>query len=224
MNGSIPRILAVCGPDRPELSGRAGGRPPLELLCKAFGFRAATYPVGSLIELTRTIGFIGNVAHLPGCEGTPLIVHVGIDGDSRGMRVGPDKAAWGRLNPMIAQLFADLESYAGPFVLVLAAAGASDTDLAGALDRHRESAAGHPRHLFATVASNSSRDDAMLAWSLFYAEARRIDFSARSLKDLPNLQRLQLRLQRLGLAIPSYYNDATAGPSACVPVGDAGRP
>ena len=213
VNKAIPRILAVCGPQSPELSSQADGQSPLGHLCKAFGHRVAAYAVGNLDELTRSIGFLGAIAYLPGQQPGPLVVHISVDGDSGGMEIGPDKAPWNRLTETLSKLFVDLESYADPIVLVLATRGAGETEFSGVLTQRGDPTTPFPRHRFRIVEQTPRWVDSMVLWSLFYGEVTEIDFSAHCLQGLPNLRRLDTRLQQLGLGSFSYFGTPTAPPS-----------
>ena len=210
MNKAIPRVLAVCGPGGPELSCQADGQWPLQHLCKAFGHQVAIYPVGNLNELTRTIRFLGAVAHLPKYRAGPLVLHVSIGGDSRGMEVGLDKAPWNKLTLTLSKLLIDLESYPEPIVLVLAARGAGETEFSGLLPQPCDSATRFPRHHFLIVEQADRWVDTMVFWSLFYGEVAEIDFTLQTLKGLPNLRRLDSRLQQLKFGKLSYFGAPVA--------------
>ena len=207
---AIPSVLAMGGPGCPELSNNSDGRAPLEHICKIFGYQVATYTVGNLNEFHRTIKFIGAIAHLSDRGEHPLVVHISFDGDLDAIEIGPDRANWKQLTPMISELFGDLESYPGPVVLVLAARGAAKTQLTGLLQQQVDAAAHLPRHVFLFVERVPRWIDTILAWSLFYAEATEIDFTAHSVVDLPGVRRLHLRLRRLGLGKPLYFGRCVA--------------
>lgn len=212
----MPRVLGVFGHHAPESSGKATGRAPLEHLCNAYGYKAATFAAGDLEELIRTIRYLGSAARLPECQGSPLLVHIGVCGDTDGMAVGPDKAPWNRLTESISGMLRDLESCKGPVVFVLAAGGASKTELTELFRQHGDAVAELPRHLFLTVERIPRWVDEMTVWSLFYAEAAEVDFTATSAQVQPGLRRLTSRLNRLTPAGLSYFGWPTTSCSARV--------
>ena len=216
MNNAMPRVLGVFGPDAPELSGKATGRAPLEHLCNAYGYKVDTFAAGKVEELIRTIEFLGGVARLPECQGSPLLLHISVCGDAHGMSVGPDKTPWNRLTQSISGMLQSLESHKGSIVLVLAARGASATELTELLRQHGDCAPESSRHLFLTVERIPRWVDAMTVWSLFYAEASEVDFTAHSAAVQLDLQRLASRLNRLEPAGLSYFGRPDAPRSARV--------
>lgn len=205
MNKAIPWVFAMGVPRNPDLSDIASEPVPLDHICRVFGYQVATYSVGNLNELNRTIKFIGAIARLPQCAASPLIVHISVDGDLHGMEIGSDRVSWDRLTLMISEMFADLESHSCPVVLVLAARGACATELNGLLRKQVDSSLHVPRHVFLFVEPQANRIDTFLAWCLFYAEATEVDFAAHSLANLPSMHRLRSRLQRLGLGEIRYF-------------------
>ncbi len=214
MNKAVPRVLAVGGPDSPELSNGSGGPPPLVHVGRLFGYRVCAYPVGDLQEFRRTMQFLGKFAHLPQFEGHPLLVHISVEGGEDGMAIGPDRTPWEQLTRMISDLCRDLEPCSGPVILALSARGADERELERLLRNHRDPAAHLPEHVFLFVHRVPWWVDTMLAWTHFYGKATEIDFTADSAAERHKVRRLQVHLLQLGFGKFQYFGWSTPG-SGC---------
>lgn len=205
-----PRVIAVGGPNSPELLSYRGGTP-LEHICRLFGYRPTTYRVDNLNALRRTIKFIGAVVRLSKFDGDPLVVHISVDGNPSGLEIGPDKASWGQLILMVSDLLRDLKSYSPPVILVLSACGARENDLTGLLLERGQSTASMPDHLFLFVQRGPRWTDLILGWAHFYGEATGI-FSAAGPDALAHgIRRLCSRMGRQGLGTPHYLPRNSTG-------------
>lgn len=205
MNNGIPAVLAVGGDNCPEFANSRGGTATLEHICGLFGYNVSAYSVRNLDELRRTIRFVGAVGRLPQFEANPLLVHVSVNGDADGMGIGRDRAAWDKFIPMILATVRDLKACSRPITVALSAPGANEEHLAELLSRHGDSATHPPDHMFLFVDRPPRRADTVFAWTHFYGEAAEMDFTAHSIADQPNAQRLRIRLRRLGMGKFRYF-------------------
>ena len=162
--------------------------------------------------LRRTIKFIGTLVRLPAFESDPLFVHISVDGDASSLKIGPDRAPWGQLTLMIANLFHGLESYSPPLILALSARGAQANEFTRLLLKYGRATPRMPDHMFLFFDRTPRWTDAVLAWAHFYGEATDIDFAADSVANASSVHNLRARMSRLGVGAPRYLSPATDYP------------
>ena len=172
----------------------------------SFGYKVAAYPVRNLDGLRRTIKFIGAVGRLPEFKADPILLHASVSGDTDGMEIGPDRVAWDQLASMILETVCDLKACSRPVTIALSAPGANAERLANLLSQHGDSVTHPPDHVFLFVHRLPRCADTIFAWTHFYREAREMDFTADSVADQPNAQRLRIRLRRLGMGRFRYFH------------------
>jgi len=223
MQTGMPVVLAAGGDDTPELATGQPGPAPLVQVGRLFGYRIAAYPARNLDELRRMIRFIGTVGRLPSFETEPVLVHVSVNGDTDGMGVGRDRAPWEQFASMIVETTQRLKTGPRPVTLALSAPGANADQLADLVSRHGNPETCPLDHMFLFVDRPRRATDAIFAWTHFYGEATEMDFTADSVEDHPNAQRLRIRMRRLGMGDLRYFPRVSAA-DACVAPATAGAP
>ena len=200
----MTRVLVVGGQDHPAPANGQAGPAPLEQICKLFGYRVKAYTVGNLAEFRWTLEFLPEVVRLPEFEGDQLLVHISISGDRAGMQIGPDRATWEQLVPVLSDLFRDLAPYPEPVTLVLSARGANEEVLTGLVRRNADEVAHPPEHLFLFVDRGQRWVDTIFAWTHFFGEATDIDFRGGGAMDPARVEALCTRIRQLGLGTLRY--------------------
>ena len=138
----------------------------------------------------------------------PIFIHVSSHGTTTALSFGPDDIAWDKLTKYVIRLFRGIyshEGYEGPIVLVISACGASEQTLTKSLTQayKRKQIEHPPEYLFVFDDTTVDWRDAVVAWTVFYREAPRIDF--RCDEDSEKVQDLLNRLKRAQLANLRYF-------------------
>ena len=201
------KVLVIEGPNPLDLLEARGERNSLEQVCKLFGHDVASFLVRDEAELSQTLTFVGSISRHPGAGTEPLFIHISVHGNHRGIAVGPDTLSWEKLAALTVQMYADLDNYAGPVILVLSACGANEQELTDLLKAKREllELVHPPEYVFVFTEETVQWTDAVVTWTIFYSQIGYIKFRVSSRKDIAKIQRLLGRLHNAGFGKLTYY-------------------
>lgn len=205
MNKTTPRVLAVHAHNPLHQASDSSWPPPLDQICRLFGYPVRAYTARDLGDFRRTLRFVGAVARLPAFREDPLLVHVSISGDPHGMRIGADTTDWGQSAPLLSELCRGLAPYPGPVTLAVSVLGAPEEVLAGLVPA-RADCVRPPAHVLVFFEESIGPVEATLAWTHLFGAAAALGLADESAVDPARLNRLRTRLRDLGAGTLQYFH------------------
>lgn len=195
------RVFILESPNPLDLLENRGERLALEQVCKLVGHDASTFLLRDAQELKQTFSYISSIKGDKN-DKTPLFIHVSVHGNDSEIAVGPDRITWDDLSKTVQQMYTRLRYYHGPIILILSACGASKQKLTTELTKGVNSAQKPfipPEYVFVFSDDTVLWTDAVVTWTIFYREASKLDFTARTA-----VQALLNRLHKSGFGNLKY--------------------
>lgn len=196
------RVFILESPNPCELLKNLGERQALEQVCKLLGHDAATFILRDIRELKQTFNYISAIKCSKD-DKTPLFIHISAHGNNSGIGVGCDVIDWAALAESVQEMYDRLRYYHGPIILVLSTCGANKQRLTLELSRRINSTEKPfipPEYVFVFSDDKVLWEDAVVAWTIFYREALRLDFI-----DKGKIQRLLDRLHNSDFGNLKYH-------------------
>lgn len=177
----------------------------LEGICRLIGHEVAVLRVLSVSDLKSACSFIANIDATHdslGRTNVPLCIHLAAHGNNEGLGIGQKLIGWKSLFGILRPLFAHLERYDGPVILVISACGAADQTLTSQIQTMHAKNGGFspPIYLFVHSDNLPTFPGAAVSWAVFYHHLPALD-----LEDKKQVQDALRMVKNAGAAAIKYY-------------------
>lgn len=190
------------------LEGRGEARS-LSQVCKLFGHDIMSFPIRDKKELRQTLMYISSVGWHEDSGEAPIFIHLSAHGSNDGLAIGSDDVRWDKLAALIVKTFGKIYDetgfYEGPIILVVSSCHTDGKTLSKCLRvaYKKDKLEWPPEYVFVFDDAEVCWRDAVEAWTMFYREAPRMDFSDASEKGA--IQRLLNGVKRSGYGNLRYF-------------------
>ena len=196
------RVFILESPNPLDLLENRGERASLEQVCKLLGHSVSAFLLRDAHELRQTFKYISSIQGKEK-DKTPLFIHLSAHGDENGVAIGRDEVSWIDLASNVQEMYSELCYYHGPVILILSSCGANKqkltSKLAEGLKKTKEAFI-PPEYVFVFNQDTVSWSDAIVSWTIFYNQVKRIDFDEKL-----NIQSLLKNLYKSGYGNLKYF-------------------
>ena len=201
------KVFLLESPSALDLLEERGERSSLEQVCKLFGHDATSFLLRDATEFKQTLLYIGSIGRIDDAGNSPLFIHISLHGDSEGIAIGSDDLSWEDLTNIVLHTYDNLDNYRGAIILILSACGANQQELTNLIQHKHET--GHinnpPDYVFVFSETEVRWRGAVVTWTIFYHEARFLDFLTTDKNEVKKIQQLLNRLGDTGFGTLTYF-------------------
>ena len=206
---SAGRIFLLESPNALDLLEGTGEARSLSQVCKLFGHDIVSFRIRDKTELRQTLMYISSVGWHEDSGEVPIFIHLSAHGSNNALAIGSDDVTWDNLAKLIVTTFGEIYNepgfYKGPIILVVSSCHTDGKTLSKRLRAayKKDKLKWPPEYVFVFDDAKVDWRDAIVAWTMFYREAPRIDFSDASEKGA--IQRLLKGVKRSGYGNLRYF-------------------
>ena len=178
-------------------------------VCKLFWHDIVSFRIRDKNELSQTLMYISSVGWHVDSGDVPIFIHLSAHGSKSALAIGSDEVTWDELAELIVKTFGEIYSesgfYKGPIVLVVSSCHTDGKALSKCLRtaHKKKKLKWPPEYVFVFDDAEVNWRDAVVAWTMFYREAPRINFSDASERGA--IQRLLKRVKQSGHGKLRYF-------------------
>ena len=201
------KVFLLESPNALDLLEERGERSALEKVCKIFGYNVTSFLLRDAKELKQTLMYLSSITRVRYGDTDPLFIHISVHGDSDGILVGSDDVSWKELANIVSKSYENLDNYDDAIILILSACGSNRQKLTKLLTKKnkKEKVFNPPEYVFVFANKIVDWNDAIVTWTIFYREAKSLEFLSDNVNHIKKIQSLLRRLRNAGFGTLTYF-------------------
>ena len=174
----------------------------LEEICKILEYKAKRIFVNSKLSFIENLKYISSIFEfIDKKDIEPICIHISTHGNNDGIGLGNDFANWEELFHVIQPIFKKASQYSKDVILIISACRAGKQKMTNEFKKLSNllDDIAPPKYVFVTD-EDVSWEDALIAWSNFYYQLKKIDLSKKS-----DVQKMLGKIKSFGGITIKYF-------------------